>query len=190
MRDPFTLFSNWYDDARRGAVMDPDIVALATASKEARPSVRMVLYRGFREGGFSFFTNYESRKGRELAENPIAAMAFYWPHLGKQVRIEGGVERLSATESDAYFRQRPYLSQITAAASPQSRVMTDEREFLQQIAELERASSGTVPRPSTWGGFKLLPSLFEFWTHRDNRRHERLQFTKSGTEWTEARLYP
>ena len=189
MTDPFALFSDWYDDACRGAVADPDIVALATASKEARPSVRMVLYRGYREGGFSFFTNYESRKGRELAENPFAALAFYWPHLGKQVRIEGEVERLSPAESDAYFQQRPFLSQVTAAASPQSRVMNDEREFLRQIAELERTGQA-IPRPSAWGGYKLMPSLFEFWTHRDNRRHERWQFTKTRKDWTQSRLCP
>ena len=190
MPDPIRIFSNWYADAQRGALMDPDIVALATASKKARPSVRMVLYRGIREGGFSFFTNYESRKGRELSENPFAALAFYWPHLGKQVRIEGQVQRLSPMESDTYFQQRPFLSQITAAASPQSRVMKDEGEFLARLAELEQMSHGKISRPPGWGGFKLLPSLFEFWTHRDNRRHERIQYEKFGNEWKESRLYP
>src|SRR5262245_61204958 len=190
MADPFSLFFSWYDDARRGAIVDPDIVALATASKKGRPSVRMVLYRGIREGGFSFFTNYESRKGRELSENPVAALAFYWPNLGKQVRIEGEVQRLSPEESDAYFHQRPYLSQITAAASPQSRIMADEGEFLARLAELERTSGEMIERPAAWGGFKLLPSLFEFWTHRDNRRHERLQFLKIESGWKQSRLYP
>ena len=190
MPDPISIFSNWYGDAQRGALMDPDIVALATASKKARPSVRMVLYRGIREGGFSFFTNYESRKGLELSENSFAAMAFYWPHLGRQVRIEGQVQRLSPMESDAYFQQRPFLSQITAAASPQSRVMKDEAEFLARLTELEQTSHGKISRPLGWGGFKLLPSLFEFWTHRDNRRHERIQYEKFGDEWKESRLYP
>ena len=190
MTDPFVLFSEWYEQAERAAVMDPNIVAVATASKHDRPSVRMMIYRGIREGGFSFFTNYESRKGRELADNAFAAIVFYWPHLGKQVRIEGEVQRLSTNESDAYFQQRPFLSQITAAASPQSRVMPDERDFLARIAELERVSGGVIVRPSYWGGFKLMPSLFEFWTHRDNRRHERLQYERSGTEWTQSRLYP
>jgi pyridoxamine 5'-phosphate oxidase len=190
MPDPIRIFSNWYADAQRGALMDPDIVALATTPKKARPSVRMVLYRGIREGGFSFFTNYESRKGLELSENPFAAMAFYWPHLGKQIRIEGQVQRLSPMESDAYFQQRPFLSQITAAASPQSRVMKDEGEFLARLAELEQTSHGKISRPPGWGGFKLLPALFEFWTHRDNRRHERIQYEKFGSEWKESRLYP
>src|SRR5262245_66478076 len=117
MTNPFSLFTDWWDLALRDPAMDPSIVALATASSQGRPSVRMVLYRGIREGGFSFFTNYESRKGRELSENPFAAIAFYWPHLGKQVRIEGQVQRLSPIESDAYLEQRPCLSHITAAAT-------------------------------------------------------------------------
>jgi pyridoxamine 5'-phosphate oxidase len=110
--------------------------------------------------------------------------------LGKQVRIEGEVERLSPSESDSYFQQRPYLSQITAAVSRQSRVMNDEREFNAQLDELERKSNGRISRPAVWGGYKLLPARFEFWTHRDNRRHERVQYEKTGVEWTQARLYP
>ena len=190
MPDPFTIFSDWYSEAQVGSLMDPDTVALATASPKARPSVRMVLFRGIREGGFSFSTNYESRKGRELSENSFAALAFYWPHLGKQIRIEGAVERLSPAESDSYFQQRPYLSQVTAAVSQQSQVMADEQEFISRLDELERLSKGKVPRPSTWGGYKLLPDLFEFWTHRDNRRHERVQYEKAGTVWKETRLFP
>jgi pyridoxamine 5'-phosphate oxidase len=191
MTDPYTMFSSWYADAQRGAVQDPDIVALATASREGHPSVRMVLFRGFREGGFSFFTNYESRKGRELAENPFAAMAFYWSHLGKQVRIEGRVERLSAEESDRYFQQRPFGSRVTANVSRQSRPLLDEIEFLQRLIELEKASENNqLVRAPEWGGYKLLPSLYEFWTHRDNRRHERLQFEKSDEQWVQTRLYP
>jgi len=190
MTDPFALFTDWWNLAQRDPAMDPSIVALATANSQGRPSVRMVLYRGIREGGFSFFTNYESRKGRDIEANPFAAMTFYWAHLGRQVRIEGPVERLSEAESDAYFRQRPFLSQVTAAASAQSRVMTDENEFLAVLKQLEETSGGTITRPSNWGGFKLFPSLFEFWTHRDNRRHERLQFEKAGALWKLSRLYP
>src|SRR5262245_24649381 len=108
MSNPFVLFAEWYAEAIREPAVNPDTVALATATRDGRPSVRMVFYRGIREGGFSFFTNYESRKGRELAENPFAALAFYWPHLGKQVRVEGAVEQLSVQESDAYFRARPF----------------------------------------------------------------------------------
>ena len=190
MNDPFILFSSWYDEARQGPVMDPDIVALASANKQGRPSVRMVLFRGIREEGFSFFTNYESRKGRELSENPFAALAFYWPHLGKQVRLEGQVERLSPTESDAYFLQRPFLSQITAAVSRQSRLMRDESEFLKELTELEQSSGGKMVRPPNWGGYKLLPTRFEFWTHKDNRRHDRVQYDRAGAAWKKSKLYP
>jgi pyridoxamine 5'-phosphate oxidase len=192
LSDPYTMFLAWYAEAQRGAVQDPNIIALATATAEGRPAVRMVLYRGFREGGFSFFTNYESRKGHHLAENPFAAMVFYWSHLGKQVRIEGRVERLSAEESDRYFRQRPFGSRVTANVSRQSRPLLDEREFLRQLTDVETASdkADELPRSSEWGGYKLLPSLYEFWTHRDNRRHERLQFEKSGDQWVQTRLYP
>ena len=164
--------------------MDPDVVALATATSQGQPSVRMVLYRGIREGGLSFFTNYESRKGRELTENPFAAMAFYWVHLGKQVRIEGRVERLSAAESDGYFQQRPFLSRVTAIVSRQSLPMLDEGQFLEQLAETEQSTNANdIRRPSNWGGFKLIPSLFEFWTHADYRRHRRVLYEKSGAAW-------
>src|SRR5204863_7604246 len=132
----------------------PNLVALASATRDGRPSVRMVLYRGIREGGFSFFTNYESRKGLELAENPFAAMVFYWPHLGRQVRIEGPVERLSPNESDAYFAERPFESQITAIVSRQSHPMISEAEFAARLAELEQSiDRKQIQRPSEWGGF-------------------------------------
>jgi pyridoxamine 5'-phosphate oxidase len=148
----------------------------------------MVLFRAFAKAAFSFFTNYESRKGLELAENPFAAMVFYWAHLGKQVRIEGPTERLSAAESDAYFRQRPLESQITAALSRQSRPLLDEAAF---IAEIEAASrAGSIERPTEWGGFKLIPRRYEFWIHRENRRHSRTVFEKEGEKWTEYMLYP
>ena len=186
-RDPFFIFSNWHEEAKNGAPIDPDVVALASADKLGRPSVRMVLYRGFREGGFSFFTNYESRKGRELTENPFAAMAFYWSHVGKQVRIEGPTERLSAAESDSYFRQRPIDSQVTAAVSRQSRPLLDEADF---YARLDDAARQPIARPGDWGGFKLIPVRYEFWIHGEHRRHSRTLFEKQGSEWQESRLYP
>src|SRR5438094_8498156 len=142
--NPLDVFLSWYEEAKCGAPIDPDSIALATATPEGRPSVRMVLFRGLREGGFSFFTNYQSRKGLELSENPFAAIVFYWAHLGKQVRIEGAVEPLSVEASDTYFRQRPLLSQITANVSLQSQPMPDEREFLKRLEELEE-SSKTLP---------------------------------------------
>jgi pyridoxamine 5'-phosphate oxidase len=189
--DPLDIFSAWYKDAQHEALVDPDVIALATSTLDGKPSVRMVLFRGLREGGFSFFTNYESRKGGELAANPHAAMVFYWAHLGRQVRIEGPVERLLPEESDAYFNQRPFLSRITANVSLQSSPMPDEQEFLLRLGELEERSKTTpLVRSPDWGGFKLVPSVYEFWTHRDSRRHERLCYEKSGETWKQSRLYP
>jgi len=190
MIDPFAVFSSWYEEAQRDAPVNPNIVALASATRDGRPSVRMVFYRGFREAGFSFFTNYESRKGRELADNPFAAMVFYWSHLGKQVRIEGQVARLSPDESDSYFQQRPFESQVTANLSRQSRPLPDEAEFIAQLAEAENADRTSVLRSPDWGGFKLEPSLYEFWIHQDHRRHKRLQYEQSEGVWRESRLYP
>jgi len=189
--DPFSMFSNWYAQAAAGAAINPDIVALASANQQAKPSCRMVFYRGIREGGFSFFTNYESRKGLELSDNPFAAMVFYWPHAGRQVRIEGSTDRLSSEESDAYFRQRPLESQITAAASRQSRPMFGESEFIARISQLEQAGKEQpMARPSNWGGFRLMPNRFEFWQRGDHRRHWRLLFVKEDALWKEVRLYP
>ena len=188
--DPFAIFDNWYDDAKKNALFDPDVMALATCSAAGKPSVRMVLFRGIREGGFSFFTNYESRKGQELTEIPAAALAFYWPHLGKQVRIEGRVERLSPSESNRYFQSRPIGSQITAAVSRQSRPLLDECEFLEQIRAVEQSSTGSVPRPSRWGGYKLIPDRFEFWIHRDDRRHDRTAYVREQEKWIVSKLYP
>jgi len=189
--DPFAMFSTWYEEAKPGAVINPDIVALASANKEAQPSCRMVFFRGIREGGFSFFTSYDSRKGIELSENPSAAMVFYWLHVGKQIRIEGTAERLSPSESDLYFRQRPVQSQITAAVSRQSRPMIDELEFVSQLERLEQsAGEWPIERPSHWGGFKLMPVRFEFWRRGEHRRHWRLEFERQAGIWKQTQLYP
>ena len=189
--DPFVLFAAWYDDAQDDPATDSDLVALATATADGRPSVRMVFYRGMREGGFSFFTNYESRKGLELQANPHAAMTFYWPLHGRQVRIEGAVERLSAGESDAYFQGRPFESQITAILSRQSRPLQDPETFRKRLAELEQEYRGKrVPCPENWGGFKILPSAFEFWSRGEFRRHDRTRYELKAGQWKAVRLYP
>jgi pyridoxamine 5'-phosphate oxidase len=189
--DPFTLFANWYSDAQNDPDTDPDLVALATATADARPSVRMVFYRGVREGGFSFFTNYESRKALEMQSNPYAAMAFYWPRHGRQVRIEGAVERLSTRESDAYFQARPFESQITAIVSRQSRPLQNPEEFRAKLREYEQQFRGKrVPCPESWGGFKILPSAFEFWSRGEFRRHDRTRYELKAGKWAAARLYP
>jgi pyridoxamine 5'-phosphate oxidase len=191
MMDPFVRFSDWYDEAQKDPPFSPDIVALASATKDGRPSVRMVFYRGIREGGLSFFTNYESRKGHEFIENPRAAMAFYWPHRARQVRVEGSVERLSAEESDSYFRSRPFQSQITALVSRQSRAVPDQNGFHIQLANLEQSFCGKqILRPKYWGGFKIVPVLFEFWIRGAHRRHDRVVYKKDGEAWDATRLYP
>jgi pyridoxamine 5'-phosphate oxidase len=192
MHDPIEMFLSWCREAEADRETTPEVAALASASRDGRPSVRMVLYRGMREGGLSFFTNYESRKGRDLTENPYAAMVFYWPRLNKQVRVEGTVERLSAEESDRYFHARPRESQATAALSRQSQILDDESMFVADLAKLDDALSRGKPieRPPNWGGFKIIPSSFEFWVRGDHRRHQRTRFEKSGDGWTMSRLYP
>jgi pyridoxamine 5'-phosphate oxidase len=190
MNNPLEEFASWYVDAQKDSLANPNIVALATATAEGRPSVRMVFFRGIREGGFSFFTNYESRKGVELQANPWASMVFHWPHQGRQVRVEGAVERLSAAESDAYFQSRPFESQITTLVSRQSRPMQDPDAFRLRLAELEQTLRGTrISRPENWGGFKILPCVLEFWSRGEHRRHERV-FYKKADEWNAMRLYP
>jgi pyridoxamine 5'-phosphate oxidase len=190
MNDPIVMFSEWYREASRDAAFPAETVALATATADGKPSVRFVYFRGIREGGFSFFTNYESRKGQELAANPFASLAFYWPSVQKQVRVEGRVGKLSAAESDAYWRSRAIGSQVSAAASRQSRPLNDDSEFLAEIARVEKAVGSAVPRPDHWGGYKMVPNVIEFWIHGEHRRHWRLRFEKTGEGWTSLRLYP
>jgi pyridoxamine 5'-phosphate oxidase len=178
--DPLAWFRAWLGEAPADA---PQAMALATASAEGAPSVRMVLLKQADERGFVFFTNYESRKGRELAENPQAALLFHWP--GRQVRVEGPVERIPAEESDAYWATRPAGSRASAAASRQS-------EVLGSRAELERAAAAlTDPeRPPSWGGYLLRPERWEFWEHRDDRLHDRTRIRREGGTWVSELLYP
>jgi pyridoxamine 5'-phosphate oxidase len=187
--DPLRQFAAWFEEAGAAGVRAPEATALATATGDGRPSVRMVLLKGFDERGFVFFTGYESRKSAELAANPRAALLFYWDPLGRQVRIEGPVERVAEAESDAYFASRPRGAQISASVSPQSRVVESRASLEALAAELE-ARGGELPRPATWGGFRLTPETYEFWQHRANRLHDRLRYSRDGAGWKIDRLAP
>jgi pyridoxamine 5'-phosphate oxidase len=186
--DPVERFREWFDEARAAGAEMPEAMTLATADAEGRPSARMVLLKGVDERGFSFFTGYESRKGRELAENPRAALVFYWRELGRQVRVEGPVTRLPADESDAYWETRPPRSRAAAAASRQSEPI-ESRARLED--EFERQLGGNLARPERWGGYVLAPETIELWQHRDDRLHERLRFTRAREGgWREELLQP
>lgn len=188
--DPIAEFNAWLEEARRAGVPAPETITLATADTNGRPSARMLLLKGADERGFTFFTGYESRKGRELEANPQAALVVYWQALGRQVRVEGTVRKLPAEESDAYFATRPLRSRAAAAASRQSEVI-DGREKLE--AEFERllAEHGDdLPRPERWGGYVLQPKVIEFWQHRDDRLHERLRYTRAESGWQAEILAP
>lgn len=189
--DPFQQFRAWFEAAAASGIRAPEAMALATATPAGVPSARMVLLRDFDERGFGFYTSYESRKGNELAENPRAALLFHWDSLGRQVRIEGPVERLTPEESDDYFHSRPRGRQLGAAASLQSRELESRAELERRYAELEAAHpDGDVPRPEFWGGFRLIPESFEFWQHGENRLHDRFRYARRGNEWRIERLYP
>lgn len=188
--DPVTEFLNAVERARAHQV-DTAPVALASVSADGRPSIRMVLLRGVDASGFSFFTNYNSRKGRELIANPHAALCFHWIALDEQVRIEGAVERLPDAESDAYFAGRPRGSQLGAWASAQSEPLPSRETLEEQYREIERRFAGIeVPRPPFWGGFRLVPERIEFWYGRPDRLHDRVLYTREAHGWKITRLYP
>ena len=190
--DPIGQFRTWFEEAMAAGVPEPHAMTLATATPDGRPSARIVLLRSFDERGFAFFTNYESRKGRELAANPMAALVFFWAGLERQVRIEGRVGTVDQTESDAYFRDRPRGSRLGAWASPQSEVIPDRGAIERRMAEFEAGfSDGEVPRPPHWGGFRLVPDVVEFWQGRPSRLHDRLRYRRrEGGSWLVERLAP
>jgi pyridoxamine 5'-phosphate oxidase len=191
--DPLAQFAIWFADAAACEVRMPEAVALATATPDGVPSVRMVLLKSFDERGFTFFTNYSSRKAAELDANPRAALMFYWDPLGRAVRIEGPVKRTGADESADYVRTRARGSQLSALASPQSQVVAGGRpELEQRVAELQAEyAGGELPVPAGWGGYRLTPSLYEFWQNREDRLHDRLRYMPAPAGgWTISRLAP
>jgi pyridoxamine 5'-phosphate oxidase len=189
--DPLALLALWIDDAGGRDCLEAIAMCVATADAQGHPSARIVLLRGFDERGLRFFTSYESRKGRELFENPRAAAVLYWPQLTRQVRAEGVVTRLSESESDAYFRSRPRGHRIAAWASEQSAPLESHEILAERFAHFEqRFGEDEVPRPHSWGGYLLVPSRFEFWTGRPNRMHERVVYTRENDRWRESLLQP
>ena len=189
--DPMLLFDRWLREAAQEDPLDARSMTLATADAGARPSARIVLLKQADQQGFVFFTNYESRKARDLEANPFASLVFYWPHLERQVRVEGRVERISTRESDDYFGSRPRGSQIAGSVSPQS-AHVESREWLEKAyRRLEEELDGRSPaRPANWGGFRLRPSAVEFWKGRPNRLHDRILYTRLEDSWEILRLAP
>jgi pyridoxamine 5'-phosphate oxidase len=191
-QDPLILFTQWFEEATANEPCDPNALALATVDADGSASVRMVLLKDFDARGFTFYTNYESRKGKALLANPKAAMCFHWKSLSKQIRIEGAIAPVSDAEADAYFASRPRSSRIGAWASLQSQLLPDRSVFEERIAALEAQYEGQedIPRPPHWSGFRLTPSVIEFWAEQPFRLHDRVVYKRSGDAWTWHRIYP
>lgn len=189
-KNPYEQFTIWFEDAAKADFLEPNSMALATADASGRPSIRMVLLKKYDERGFVFFTNFESRKGREIEENPRASLLFYWDKLERQIRINGKVERISPEESDEYFQTRDYTSRLGAWASKQSSELRSRFTLLRSVANLIAKYPKKVPLPPHWGGYRLTPVQFEFWQGRESRLHDRFQYNANETGWRIIRLYP
>jgi pyridoxamine 5'-phosphate oxidase len=188
--DPIRQFGRWWDEALDSEVLEPNAMTLATSGADGRPGARTVLLKGFDANGFVFYTNYDSRKGRELAANARACLLFFWPELERQVRIDGAVERVSAAESDQYFATRPLASRIGAWASPQSEPIPGKAWLLARAAEMGVRHGLNPRRPPHWGGYRVMPEAIEFWQGRPSRLHDRLLYSRDGERWTRRRLAP
>lgn len=189
--NPLNMFTEWMDSARNANIIDATAMTLATVGESGAPSARIVLLKQFNEAGFYWYTNYQSRKGHELSGNPNAALVFYWRELERQVRIEGTVTKSSKEESDEYFNKRPVGSRYSAAASPQSQVIESQRWLSDHTqAFVNKFDETDLVRPDHWGGYKLQPSVYEFWQGRPSRQHDRFRFTRKDTGWSIDRLAP
>ena len=192
LENPFKLFEEWFGEAKKSELNDPNALALATSNKEGIPSVRMVLLKDFSEKGFVFYTNFESKKGNDLISNQQASMCFHWKSLRRQIRITGKVEKVSDHEADEYYNSRPYKNKIGAWASLQSQVLDKRENFVKKIKEFENKfpEDKKVPRPKNWSGWRLIPKEIEFWLDGEGRIHERLNFKKQNENWIKELLYP
>jgi len=191
LNDPFKQFSKWMEEVVKANILDPSAMILSTADADSIPSVRVVLLKGFDDEGFTFFTNYESKKGRDIVQNPNASILFFWKEFERQVRIYGRVIKVSQKESEEYFHSRPYESQIAAYASNQSEVIPDRGFLERRFADVkEKYKDLEVPLPPYWGGFKLIAGNFEFWQGRENRLHDRISYSKENNVWKIVRLAP
>jgi pyridoxamine 5'-phosphate oxidase len=189
-KDPFVQFKIWFDEVLDSDVLEPTAFVLSTATKDGKPSSRALLLKGFDEKGFVFYSNYESRKGKEIEENPYGAMLFYWDKFERQVRIEGEIEKTTIEESDKYFQSRPYTSKAGTWASKQSTPLTSRIKLMRQVAQVMAKYQKNVPLPPFWGGYRLIPDSFEFWQGRESRLHDRIEYILENGKWKLTRLYP
>ena len=188
--DPFVQFRNWFEEYLNSAPLEPNAFVLSTADADCRPSSRVVLLKGFDPRGFVFFTNYESKKARDLDANSNAALNFFWPELERQVRVAGIAEKTSAEESESYFESRPTASRIGAWASKQSGILSDRKELEERFDEIRARFDDEIPCPPFWGGYRIVPTSFEFWQGRPSRLHDRICYERDDTAWKIFRLYP